>query len=1480
MKRSNEERTTQMEDEMKKLKDLLENHLGPAKTSYSQAEGALRKEKKHLEDFQFQYAERLDKMQASLGKAERDLSVLKSQWTSNKKILEDMANQLSPTQDLAREAIEQLRQVDEKQQTVWAVVRMLQDDLHDFTHRTPGEESNDVEAPGLLSLASELSGPRLEDQWPPSPNYVSSRVKDDERWDCPRSQSSLPSSQGDSAWSDSELSSALLLDCQEHGEAAVLQTHTNVSDTPQAQARSTEPPSVATAATIGQNFVSPAATSGLVISDLIVKFHSICNWWSAQALCKILEGVPLLPDCTSPLLLALLSAMLVTDHRPNCLSRASVVGMGVIPLNNVFIENDEEQSGRLLTEKIRKKHLEADKWRKEQEELRESTVSHTILLAAASQPLSRQGSISLPVRRRDTQDNSSFQENVTDAPTGGSTRASSASTPSTHNEGERTAQSSTPPSGAIAARERSLANLTSIVQRLRNRFPSGMGLTFSNEPSMDGPPPEPNEATFVEAYQWFLEQRRYIEEDLPPLSHYEMDRRRIGLLRTIEDPSKLAYAKSLQPFVLAALIMSIVLHSLAAVSRVHVDYVLATLQAVLYGTVLWCNAQSGDSSDLTPSQASWLKTVPGDTRTVLTSLGLEPDIIRYACCPQCFATYLPDPDKPDDPYPRSCTFQETNKPICGAELVYEQEHAPTHKGGKVKTTLEPLQVYPYRTVESYLTDLLSRPGYVKMMKTAWTRSSNPKWRDLFDAPGLRNFLGPDGRTPFSEQSDGCVHIVFSLFIDWFNPFGNKKAGKSHSVGAIYLVCNNLPPHLRYKPENICLVGIIPGPREPQLHQLNHLLRPLIDELLVLWHCGLLFAGASPLDPPLLIKAAMIPLVCDLPALRKTAGFAGHMSSHFCSFCELTKDRINDLNRLKWPRHSWDDHRRYARAWLDAPTEAARDVEFKKHGIRWSELLRLEYWDPTRFAVVDAMHNLFLGELRHHCRDVWGLDVKDKTGDSKGADPHTPEQQRVQLQRVITGLHKHSKNALDKVRKGYVVAVAEFNGVAPEAGEFTKAAYVAALISWAKDFTGSIKLPPVLEESTADFHLVEGPHDISKFRVLDQHTLDQIRKDIAATSFPSWMERPPKNFGSPSHGKLKADQWRTVCTVSLVISLCRLWGSSTASRRQRLLLDNFLDLARAVDLAARHAMDQPRVEKYDGYMLSYLTSLRSLFGHQLVPNHHLSLHLRECLSLFGPVHAWWAFPFERFNGLLGRLNTNSKSAQMAVTFMRYFYIGVNLRWLMNTTKWPDMSHYQHMVAAYKDAVMNAVSIRGVNVADIVAFESHETDTDAYMAIYDEQKEVNLSADVHRALATLLRPSGDKQALSAKCHHIRSVDRDGMTFATRKAGKRNSFVLFSSDHSDTWASSFPRAGQIADIFIHARREAERIVFEPFFVIDEYMQLGRAHATQDPYRSYADLETCLHYNKFHPTQRVVRLSNIQCHFASLVCTVEGINEECIVD
>ena len=51
-------------------------------------------------------------------------------------------------------------------------------------------------------------------------------------------------------------------------------------------------------------------------------------------------------------------------------------------------------------------------------------------------------------------------------------------------------------------------------------------------------------------------------------------------------------------------------------------------------------------------------------------------------------------------------------------------------------------------------------------------------------------------------------------------------------------------------------------------------------------------------------------------------------------------------------------------------EKTREDHFKEHGVRWTELFRLPYMDPIRFAVVDPMYCLFLGVAKWIIKSIF------------------------------------------------------------------------------------------------------------------------------------------------------------------------------------------------------------------------------------------------------------------------------------------------------------------------------------------------------------------------------------------------------------------------------------------------------------------------------------------------------------------------------
>jgi len=225
-----------------------------------------------------------------------------------------------------------------------------------------------------------------------------------------------------------------------------------------------------------------------------------------------------------------------------------------------------------------------------------------------------------------------------------------------------------------------------------------------------------------------------------------------------------------------------------------------------------CSAKLSISGTLPPYFQEMFKNFPRDIRTATAVFDLEPEATVYATCPKCHEIHQTHLVDGVPTYRERCNSHKFGS-RCGQLLVRPK---------KISKRKIYVPVLPYVSFDfkDWFSNLLSRTGNEEAMDKAWERMDIPPdghLNDVFQGSVIREFKGPDKQTHFSvygAHDAGCY--LFSLGADFFNPLRNIAAGKKISLGIIAVICLSLPIHLRYKPENMFLAGIIPGPKEPRL----------------------------------------------------------------------------------------------------------------------------------------------------------------------------------------------------------------------------------------------------------------------------------------------------------------------------------------------------------------------------------------------------------------------------------------------------------------------------------------------------------------------------------------------------------------------------------------------------------------------------------------------------------------------------------------
>ena len=125
------------------------------------------------------------------------------------------------------------------------------------------------------------------------------------------------------------------------------------------------------------------------------------------------------------------------------------------------------------------------------------------------------------------------------------------------------------------------------------------------------------------------------------------------------------------------------------------------------------------------------------------------------------------------------------------------------------TIFRPTKVFCYQSLKKSISLLFQQEHFVKAIQL-WRERLVPEeiMGDVYDG----------------NLWHETYNLMLFLNVNWFQPFTHL----TDSLGAIYLSVQNLPRSERYKLENVILVGIIPGPKEPKFTMNQYL--PLLRRI--------------------------------------------------------------------------------------------------------------------------------------------------------------------------------------------------------------------------------------------------------------------------------------------------------------------------------------------------------------------------------------------------------------------------------------------------------------------------------------------------------------------------------------------------------------------------------------------------------------------------------------------------------------------------
>ncbi|KAJ7603249.1 hypothetical protein DFH06DRAFT_1114701 [Mycena polygramma] len=612
-----------------------------------------------------------------------------------------------------------------------------------------------------------------------------------------------------------------------------------------------------------------------------------------------------------------------------------------------------------------------------------------------------------------------------------------------------------------------------------------------------------------------------------------------------------------------------------------------------------------------PGLDNFARTLP----TVEKRLGVSTDslIIYLFLCDVCWKPHFPE---------ELAHLEDShcNEPDCSGTLYTVKRLS----SGVEKRT--PVLTLPFVPPERAIQRMCLQPGKVEQWQ---------EWRGALDAVGQREpseltgyeyFSDPD--KPMLDISDGWGWraiqaglerrrngswevrdvdvlelkqqfvalpngLVLQINVDWFQ----AVKGGCHSTGALYAtVCNN-PRSIRALWEETMLLMVFPGPHEPTSEQYNNIMAICVKHFQDLYN-GKNFHVHGKAEPEL-FHVQIASDVSDLPASRKTSGLLSYTSKYFmCDHCDATFYSLVDPDTFNSSKLNARDpwrYLKYAFRARDASAEVAEEIS-RRRGIRYSVMNELVNWLPGVSGLLDLMHLLFGTLVKHLCKNIL---YKNGIIDSEAARKLEEFFSKLIWPSYISRLPPSVARGAGSIK-------------ADQWRSWITVFFVGLFVAWEVDGEIPDTDAPPSPANTKNAAAQAAQEKLVRARMLEH---------LMATN--------------PNPTEAEINKIKGV----------------TMDRSLRRHYDTVLEFTAAARILTSHKISPNEVKRGCGALERAIQCWARMHCH-LVPYFHLAVHIEPQYYKHGPGPGWWAFPYERNNGLLGRFNHNGHSGgEMEGTMMR-------------------------------------------------------------------------------------------------------------------------------------------------------------------------------------------------------------------------------------